>query len=128
MMFSLYHIICYRIIKRNNFSFNWISLQQLLDYLLVFKTFIQYCNVKALMSINNILLYELNNRINFEIKQCASLYLFSQIISSNHYCFYYLWRKHVYIIYVDLFKRCQHLSKMQIFFLLLSFRRWQLSH
>ena len=76
-------------IKRNNFNFNLISLQQLLDYFFIFGIFIQYRDVKALMSIDNILLYKFNDFINFEIKQCASLHSFSQIISSNHYRFHY---------------------------------------
>ena len=55
-------------IKRNNFDFNLISLQQLFDYFFVFKIFIQYYNVKTFMMIDNILLYELNDRVNFKIK------------------------------------------------------------
>ena len=51
----------------------------MLDYFLIFKIFIQYRDVKALMSINNILSYEFSDRVNLEIKQCASFYLFSQI-------------------------------------------------
>ena len=55
-------------IKWNNFNFNSISLQQLLDYFFIFRIFIQYCNVKTFMTIDNILSYEFNDRVNFEIK------------------------------------------------------------
>ena len=67
-MFSLYHIIYHRMIKRNNFNFNSISLQQLFNYFFIFTIFIQYRDVKAFMSIDNILLYELNDRVNLKIK------------------------------------------------------------
>ena len=77
-------------IKRNNLDLNSIFLQQLFNYFLVFRTFIQYCDVKALMSINNILSYEFKDCINLKIKQYASFYLFSQIISSNYYRSHYL--------------------------------------
>ena len=103
-------------IRRNNFDLNSIFLQQLLDYFLVFRIFIQYCNVKTFMTIDNILLYEFNDYVSFEIKQCASLHSFNQIISSNHHCFYCFWRKHVHAIYADLFKKCRHSCKMQCFF------------
>ena len=49
----------------------------MLDYFLIFKIFIQYRDVKALMSINNILLYKLNDRVNLKIKQYTSLHSFS---------------------------------------------------
>ena len=117
LMFLLYHIICHWMIRRNNFNLDSISLQQLLDYFLVFRIFIHYRDVKALMSIDNILSYKLSNRINLKIKQCASLHSFNQIISSNHYRLHCFWRKHVHAIYVNLFKKCRHSSKMQDFFL-----------
>ena len=82
LMFSLYHIICHRMIKRNNFNLDSISLQQLLNYFFIFRIFIQYRDVKALMSTDNILLYEFNDRVNFKIKQCANLHLFIQL---NHF-------------------------------------------
>ena len=120
-MTSFYHIVDHWMIKRNNFNFNSVSLQQLLDYFLVFKIFIQYCNVKTFMTIDNILLYKFNDRVNFEIKQCANLHLFNQIISNNHHCFHCFWRKHVHAIYVDFLKRCWYSCKMQCFFLFVEF-------
>ena len=68
LMFSLYHIICHRMIKRNNLNLNSISLQQLFNYFLIFKIFIQYRDIKALMSIDIILSYKLNDRVNLKIK------------------------------------------------------------
>ena len=103
-------------IRRNNLNFNLISLQQLFNYFLILKIFIQYCNVKTFITTDNILSYELNNRINLKIKQCANLHSFNQIISSNHHRFHCFWRKHVYIIYVNLLKKCRHSCKMQYFF------------
>ena len=116
-MISFYHIVDHWMIRWNNLNFNSISLQQLLDYLFVLKIFIQYCNVKTFMTTDNILSYEFNDRVNLKIRQCASLHSFSQIISNNHHHFYCFWRKHVHAIYVDLSERCQHLCKMQCFFL-----------
>ena len=116
-MTSFYHIVDHWMIKWNNLDFNSISLQQLLDYLLIFKIFIQYYNVKTLMTTDNILSYEFSDRVNLEIKQCASFYSFSQIILNNYYRFYCFWRKHVHAIYADLLKRCRHSCKMQCFFL-----------
>ena len=115
-MISFYHIVDHWMIRRNNFDFNSIFLQQLLNYLLIFKIFIQYYNVKTFMTIDNILSYELNDHVNLKIKQCASFYSFNQIISNNYHYFYYFWRKHVHAIYVNLFKKCQHSCKMQCFF------------
>ena len=91
------------------------------NYFLIFRIFIQYRDVKAFMLIDNILSYELNNRVNFKIKQCASLYSFSQIILNNHHRLHCLWRKHVHTIYVDLFEKCRHSYKMQSFFLFVKF-------
>ena len=55
-------------IKRNNFNFNSISLQQLFDYFFIFRIFIQYCNVKTFMTTDNILSYKFNDYVNLKIK------------------------------------------------------------
>ena len=55
-------------IERNNFNLDSIFLQQLFGYFLISKIFIQYYNVKAFITIDNILSYEFNDRANFEIK------------------------------------------------------------
>ena len=55
-------------IRRNNFNFNSISLQQLFNYFLIFQIFIQYYNIKKFMTTDNILLYEFRDRVNLEIK------------------------------------------------------------
>ena len=115
-MISFYHIVDYWMIRRNNFNFNSISLQQLLDYFFIFRIFIQYCNVETFMTIDNILSYEFNDRVNLKIKQCASFQSFNQIISNNYHCFYCFWRRNMHAIYVDLFKKCRHSCKMQYFF------------
>ena len=115
-MISFYHIVDHWMIRRNNFNFNSIFLQQLFDYFLVFKIFIQYCNIKTFMTIDNILSYELNDCVNLEIKQCASFHSFSQIILNNYHCFHCFWRKYMHAIYVDLLERCWYSYKMQCFF------------
>ena len=115
-MISFYHIVDHWVIKQNNFNFNSVSLQQLFNYFLVLRIFIQYCNVKTLMTTDNILSYKFNDHVNFKIKQCASFHSFNQIISNNHHRLYYFWRKHVHAIYADLFKKCRHSCKMQCFF------------